>query len=243
MMRLQKYMAQSGVASRRACEQIILEGKVKVNGRKVTEMGFQVNEKSDIVHVQGKRIGTFEQKAYYMLNKPRGYLSTSCDERGRKTVMDLIPKKDRLYPVGRLDQNTSGLIILTNDGDLTYGLTHPKHHIPKTYVIKVTPIPTKEQLAYLRKGGDIGPYVIGPCEIQTRAVEEDKASYTVTINEGKNHQVRNMFEYCGCEVITLKRIAIGKLTLKGLNVGKTRELELDEVSYLKKLVDSMGKNQ
>ncbi len=131
MMRLQKYMAQAGIASRRASEKLIEEGKVKVNGRVVKEMGYQVNERKDVVHVQGKRISMDRDKVYYMLNKPRGYLSTSKDERDRKTVMDLVPKGKRLYPVGRLDQNTSGILLMTNDGDLTYAMTHPKHEVPK----------------------------------------------------------------------------------------------------------------
>lgn len=237
MMRLQKFMAQSGVASRRASEKLIEEGKVKVNGRVVKEMGYQIDEKRDVVLVQGKRLYTENDKVYYMLNKPRGYLSTSIDERGRKTVLDLVPKGERLFPVGRLDQNTSGLIILTNDGDLTYKLTHPKHHISKTYVIKVAPIPTKEGLAHLRSGGDIGVYTISPCEINLRSLEEERATYEVTIHEGKNRQVRNMFEFIGCEVVTLKRIAIGKLKLKGLRLGKARKLEEEEIAYLKSIAE------
>jgi len=237
MMRLQKFMAQSGVASRRASEKLIEEGKVKVNGRVVKEMGHQIDEKRDIVVVQGKRLISHTDKQYYMLNKPRGYLSTSIDERGRKTVLDLVPSDERLFPVGRLDQNTSGLLILTNDGDLTYKLTHPKHHISKTYVIKVSPIPTKEGLALLRNGGDIGVYVISACEINLRNLEENRATYEVTIHEGKNRQIRNMFEFLGCEVVTLKRIAIGKLKLKGLRLGKARKLEEEEIIYLKNLAD------
>lgn len=237
MMRLQKFMAQSGVASRRASEKLIEEGKVKVNGRVVKEMGHQIDEKRDIVLVQGKRLISNNDKKYYMLNKPRGYLSTSIDERGRKTVLELVPKDERIFPVGRLDQNTSGLMILTNDGDLTYKLTHPKHHISKTYVIKVAPIPTKEGLAHLRNGGDIGVYTISPCEINVRNIEENRATYEVTIHEGKNRQIRNMFEFLGCEVVTLKRIAIGKLKLKGLRLGKSRQLEDDEIMYLKNLAE------
>lgn len=239
MMRLQKFMASAGVASRRASEKLIAEGKVKVNGRPVTEMGTQINERKDIVHVQGKRIMLQEEKVYYMLNKPRGYVSTTSDEKGRKTVLDLVPDKERIYPVGRLDQNTSGIILLTNDGELTYGLTHPKHEVTKTYVVKVSPIPTKEQLSYLRKGGDIGPYTIGPCEISTRDTDTEAGTgtYVVIINEGKNHQVRNMFEYFKCEIVTLKRIAIGKLTLKGLRLGKMKELDDDEIKYLKSIAE------
>lgn len=239
MMRLQKYMALAGVASRRASEKMILEGKVKVNGRKVTEMGVQINEYKDLVHVNNRKISLnlSESKVYYMINKPRGYLSTAKDERGRKTVLDLVRSKERLYPIGRLDLNTSGILLLTNDGDLTYQLTHPKHEIPKKYVVKVAPIPSKEQLSYLRKGGDIGVYTIAPCEIQTRSLEEARASYEVTIHEGKNRQIRNMFEYFNCEIVTLKRISIGKLTLKGLPVGKARRLDEDEIKYLMNLAN------
>jgi len=239
MMRLQKFMSTAGVASRRASEKLIADGKVMVNGRKVTEMGTQIDERRDIIHVSGKRIFLEKEKVYYMLNKPRGYLSTAKDERNRKTVMDLLPKKKRLYPVGRLDLNTSGIIILTNDGDLTYGLTHPKHEVPKTYVVKVSPLPDKEQLSYLRKGGDIGVYTIASCEISTRKIEGDQGTYVVTIHEGKNRQVRNMFEYFGCEIITLKRIAVGDLSLKGLRLGKFRELTEEEIDYLYKLADTV----
>lgn len=237
MMRLQKYMAMSGVASRRASEKLIVEGKVKVNGHVVKELGSKVNEFKDVVHVQGKRIFIENEMEYYAINKPRGYVSTSNDEKGRKTVMELVPSDKRVYPIGRLDQNTSGLLLLTNDGDLTYKLTHPKHEIVKSYVVKVQPIPDKEKVNYLRKGGDIGVYSIAPCDIKLRTLEEDRATYEVYIHEGKNRQVRNMFEFIGCEIVTLKRIGIGKLKLKGLRLGKFRRLDSDEVSYLKRLAE------
>ncbi len=228
-------MAMCGVASRRASEQLISEGKVKVNGHVETEMGLKIDPKHDTIHVRGKRIFIEEEQVYYMINKPRGYVSTVSDERGRKTVMDLLSTDTRVFPVGRLDQNTSGILLMTNDGDLTYRLTHPKHEISKKYVIKVSPIPDKEKLEYLRKGGDIGVYTIAPCEIRTRNVEQERATYEVIIHEGKNRQVRNMFEFIGCEVVTLKRISIGKLTLKGLPLGKSRKLTLDEIAYIKHL--------
>ncbi len=239
MMRLQKYMAMAGVASRRASEKLIAEGKVKVNGRVVTEMGIQINEYKDTVHVRDHKISLNlkEKKLYYMVNKPRGYVSTVKDERGRKTVLELVNTKERIFPVGRLDLNTSGILILTNDGDLTYGLTHPKHQVPKTYVVKVKPVPSKEKLTYLRSGGDIGVYHISPCEISTRAIDSETATYQVTIHEGKNRQVRNMFEFIGCEIVTLKRISIGNLKLKGLRLGKARQLDQDEVQYLKDLAE------
>ncbi len=237
MMRLQKFMAMAGVASRRQSEKLIEEGKVKVNGHVVKEMGVKIDEKRDTVHVRGKRIFMMEENAYYMLNKPRGYVSTVSDEKNRKTIMDLVPDQERLYPIGRLDQNTSGILLLTNDGDVTYRLTHPKHEVTKKYVIKVKPIPTKEKLSQLRKGGDIGVYSIAPCEIRLRRLDEEEntGTYEVVISEGKNRQVRNMFEFIGCEVVTLKRIAIGELTLQGLRLGKSRKLTADEVAYIKKL--------
>ena len=237
MMRLQKFMAMAGVASRRQSEKLIEEGKVKVNGHVVNEMGYKVDEKRDTIHVRGKRIFLTEENLYYMINKPRGYVSTVSDEKNRKTVMELVPDQERLYPVGRLDQNTSGILLMTNDGDLTYRLTHPKHEVTKKYVIKVKPIPPKEKLSGLRKGGDIGVYTIAPCEIRMRRIDEDEntGTYEVTISEGKNRQVRNMFEYIGTEVVTLKRIAIGELTLKGLRLGKSRKLTADEILYVKKL--------
>ena len=236
-MRLQKFMAMAGVASRRQSEKLIEAGKVKVNGHVVKEMGMKIDEKRDTIHVQGKRVFINEDKLYYMLNKPRGYVSTVNDEKNRKTIMELVPDEERLYPVGRLDQNTSGILLLTNDGDLTYRLTHPKHEVTKKDVIKVKPIPSKEKLSELRKGGDIGVYSIAPCEIRLRRFDEEEntGTYEVAISEGKNRQVRNMFEYIGCEVVTLKRIAIGELTLKGLRLGKSRKLTPDEIVYVKKL--------
>ncbi len=237
MMRLQKYMAMAGVASRRQSEKLIEDGKVKVNGHVVQEMGLKIDEKRDTVYVKGQRIFLQNDKVYYMVNKPRGYVSTVSDERNRKTVMELVPNNQRLYPIGRLDQNTSGILLMTNDGDLTYRLTHPKHEVKKKYVIKVKPIPSKEKLSQLRQGGDIGVYSIAPCEILLRRLdgEENTGTYEVTISEGKNRQVRNMFEYIECEVVTLKRISIGTLALKGLRLGKSRRLTPEEIQQLKKM--------
>lgn len=234
MIRLQKYIAMCGVASRRKAEQIIMEGRVTINGRRVTELGTKVDERSDIVAIDKKRIEVELEKKYYMLHKPRGYVTTSEDEQGRKKVVDLLPDKYRVYPVGRLDQGTSGMLLLTNDGDFAYKLTHPKHEITKTYRARVDKILEETALNKLRRGTDIGEFSISPCKIQLVNVIDGKGIYEISIHEGKNRQVRKMIEFAGGNVLSLRRTAIGKLRLGKLEVGRYRELTKEEISYLMK---------
>ena len=234
-MRINKFLAESGIASRRGADKLIQDGLVKINGKNAS-LGDEVNPAEDNVVCEGKTVGKPKKEEYYIMNKPKGYVCTVKDDRGRKTVMDLLPFTDkRLFPIGRLDYDTEGLLLLTNDGDLTLRLTHPRNEIPKTYLVKTEKPVTDEQLSKLRAG----VYIDGVKTKKTnvRVVENNK-NYTklhVTITEGKNRQVRKMFESVGNFVDFLKRIKIGELTLSGLDRGQVRKLTPEEVNYLKNL--------
>ena len=234
-MRINKYLADCGIASRRGADKLIENGLVKING-KIASLGDEVDPFEDLVVCEGKTVGKAKKEEYYIMNKPKGYVCTVKDDKGRKTVMDLLPFTDkRLFPIGRLDYDTEGLLLLTNDGDLTLRLTHPRNEIPKTYLVKTEKPVTDEQLSKLRAG----VYIDGVKTKKTtiRIVESNK-EYTklhVTITEGKNRQVRKMFESVGNFVDFLKRIKIGDLTLRGLNRGEVRKLTAEEINYLKNL--------
>lgn len=239
MERLQKVMAQAGVASRRKSEALILEGKVKVNGVVVTELGTRVSG-SDTVEVEGVPI-TKEENVYFLLYKPRGIISTAHDEKGRKTVLDLFPYvEQRIFPVGRLDYDTSGVIIMTNDGDFSYLMTHPKFEIPKKYVAKVKGIPHREALKKLENGIVLEDGKTAPAQVKTRSVDKKTgtALIEITIHEGKNRQVRRMFDAIGHPVEKLRRESFAMLTTHGLNAGEARELTLHEVKQLRVLAET-----
>ena len=230
--RLQKYMADCGVASRRKCEEIILQGKVNVNGIKVTELGTKVTEE-DEVSVNGEVIKKVFKKVYIAMNKPVGYITSVSDEFDRPTVMNLVEDEihTRVYPVGRLDFDTEGLLIMTNDGDLTFKLTHPKHTIYKTYVATLNDVPHPKDIERLKKG-----VVIDGKKTQQPKVNWLKDNIVeISISEGRNRQVRKMFEAIGYEVVTLQRIAIGNLTLGNIPLGRWRHLSNPEINYLKSL--------
>lgn len=230
--RLQKYMADCGVASRRKCEEIILQGKVKVNGIKVTELGTKVTEE-DEVSVNGEVIKKVFKKVYIAMNKPVGYITSVSDEFDRPTVMNLVEDEihTRVYPVGRLDFDTEGLLIMTNDGDLTFKLTHPKHTIYKTYVATLNDVPHPKDIERLKKG-----VVIDGKKTQQPKVNWLKDNIVeISISEGRNRQVRKMFEAIGYEVVTLQRVAIGNLTLGNIPLGRWRHLSNPEINYLKSL--------
>jgi len=234
--RLQKYIAHAGVASRRKAEELIRSGKVKVNGTVITDMGVVINPEVDVVSVNDHIIHLDEKKVYIMLYKPEGYVTTVSDQFNRPTVMDLIRDiPERIYPVGRLDYDTSGLLLMTNDGELAFRLTHPKFSIIKKYICRIQGVPTEEQLNQLRKGIDIGGYVTAPAYVQI--LKQSKHSrdclVEVRIHEGKNRQIRKMFDKINHPVIQLKRVAIGDLSLKGLQVGQWRHLTEKEIRYLK----------
>ena len=235
-MRINKYIASCGVASRRKAEEIILAKRVKVNGKTVEELSFNIDENNDVVEIDGQRIGLNEESVYIVLNKPEGYITTVKDQFDRPSVLDLVSDiKERVYPIGRLDYETSGLLILTNDGDLTYKLTHPKHEVDKTYMAIVKGIPTKEELKNFEEGLYIEDYKTAPAKIKIVKKDEEKnyAICQIKIHEGRNRQVRKMCRAINHPVMRLRRVAMGKITLKDTEVGKYRHLSKEEVEYLK----------
>ena len=234
-MRINKFLADKGVASRRHADEMIQLGRVTINGVAAT-LGANV-EDGDEVTVDGKILSCAEKKEeYYIMNKPKGVVCTVSDDRGRKTVMDLLPEGiGRLFPVGRLDYETEGLLILTNDGDLAFRLTHPTAEIPKTYMARIEGTFTEKDLNPICSGVELDGFLTKKCK--AHIVETNKA-YTkvhITITEGRNRQVRRMFEAIGKNVEFLKRVSIGQLKLKGLNRGQIRPLTESEVAYLKGL--------
>ncbi|WP_427338755.1 pseudouridine synthase [Caloranaerobacter sp. DY30410] len=235
-MRLQKYLAMCGVASRRKSETLILQGRVKVNGKVVDKLGYKIDPDIDIVLVDNKRVIKKEDYIYIALNKPEGYITTVKDQFNRPTVLDLVKSiNERIYPVGRLDYDTSGLIFLTNDGDLTYKLTHPKHEIEKVYIAKIKGVPTEKELNEFRNGLKIDNYVTSKAKIKVLKKYNNYSIVKITIHEGKNRQVRKMCEKINHPVIKLKRIAIGKIELGNLKKGNWRYLSKKEIEYLKSL--------
>lgn len=235
MIRLNKYMADCGVDSRRNCDKIIAENRVKVNRKPVTELGFMINEFNDTVTVDGKKITPKTKNVYILLHKPKGYVTTVKDEKGRKTVMELVDVKTRVYPVGRLDYDTEGLLLLTNDGDLTYKLTHPKYEVAKKYVAKVEGDVTEDQLKELRRGVDVDGKKTAPAQVTLLKKTDDGCKIELVIHEGRNHQVKKMFEAIGKQVAFLKRTEMGEIRLGGLSRGKWRYLNDKETEYLKNL--------
>ena len=234
-MRINKFLADKGIASRRHADEMVAAGRVTINGVLAT-LGVNVEE-SDVVAVDGVVLEATEKKnEYYLMNKPKGVVCTVSDDRGRKTVIDLLPEgAGRVFPVGRLDYETEGLLILTNDGDLAYRLTHPMTEIPKTYMAKIEGTLTEKDLNPIRSGVELDGVMTKKCK--AHIVETNKA-YTkvhITITEGRNRQVRRMFEAIGREVEFLKRVSIGQLKLSGLDRGQLRPLTETEIAYLKGL--------
>jgi len=234
-MRLNKYIAQSGVASRRKADELTIAGKVKINGCVMTQPGYDVQE-GDAVNVNGVDIRPEKKMVYLILNKPKGFVTTAHDDQGRPTVMDLVADiEERIYPIGRLDYNTTGMLLMTNDGDLAYRLTHPKHHVYKTYRARVNGILPLEKAAQLRRGVDIGGFITSRSKVQILKHGEHSSIVEIQIYEGKNRQVRKMFAAVGHKVIDLERIAIGELHLGHLKSGHYRKLTPREIEYLKTL--------
>ena len=232
-MRINKFLAESGVCSRRAADKMIEEGLVKVNG-KVCVIGQEIDEFSDSVVVNGKKLNLVNTYEYYIMNKPKGYVCTVKDDRGRKTVMDLLPPNiKRVFPVGRLDYDSEGLLILTNDGELTYKLTHPKNEVPKTYLVKTEKPVSDKDITALRQGVIIDGVKTKKCSVQFVEATKTGSKLHITITEGRNRQIRKMIESLGNNVEFLKRIKIGDLTLSGLNRGETRKLTAREIEYLR----------
>lgn len=240
MERLQKVIANSGYCSRRKAEELILKNKVMVNGKIVNELGVKV-EPNDAITVEGNSL-RIEEKEYILLYKPRGVVTTTNDEYDRKTVLDLIQSNKRLYPVGRLDYDTSGILLLTNDGELTNLLTHPKNHVDKVYVAKVKGLVHKDEILKLRRGVIIDGIKTSSAGARIKSYDKksDTSIVELVIHEGKNHQVKKMFSSVGHEVIKLKREKISFLDLKGLKSGEYRYLNMKEV---KKLYNESQKNK
>jgi len=232
--RLHKYMAESGVASRRKCEELIAMGRVEVDGKKVTEPGMKISGNEEI-KVDGRVIRHEQKKVYILLNKPVGYISSARDQFSRKTVLDLTEGiKERIYPVGRLDYDTSGLIILTNDGELTNMLTHPRHEIHKVYRAVISGRLKDEDKEKLEMGVVIDNYKTAPAKIKLIEKSGPNSVVEIAIHEGRNRQVRKMFESLGYAVLKLKRIAIGPIMLGDLEEGKWRHLSKQEIETLRK---------
>ncbi len=239
MERLQKVIAHAGIASRRKAEELIIEGKVKVNGQVVRELGTKVTA-SDSIEVEGIKIEK-EEKVYYLLYKPRGVISAVSDDRGRKTVVDLFPHvEQRIFPVGRLDYETSGVLLLTNDGDFSNLLTHPRYNIDKTYVAKVKGAPSREDIKKLERGIMLEDGKTAPARLKVLSSNREHGTsiISITIHEGRNRQVRRMFEAIGCPVQKLKREQFAFLGLHGLNAGESRELTAHEVKQLRVLSET-----
>lgn len=235
-MRINKYIASCGVASRRKAEELINEKRVKVNENIIEELSFQVDEVKDIVKVDDKIISLDEKSVYMVLNKPEGYITTVKDQFNRPSVLDLVSDiKERIYPVGRLDYETSGLLLLTNDGDLTYKLTHPKHEIDKTYMAILKGIPDNEDIQNFESGLYIEDYKTAPAKFKIVKINEEK-NYSICeikIHEGRNRQVRKMCRAINHPVMRLKRVAMGEITLNKIEVGSYRYLTEEEINYLK----------
>ena len=229
-MRINKYLAASGVASRRECDKLIQEGKVKINGKQA-QLGAEVGE-DDQVSVNGTVVSV-KKNEYYILNKPKGYICSVSDDKGRKTVMDLMPNGvGRIYPVGRLDYDSEGLLILTTDGALAQHLTHPSNEVPKTYLVKIEGTITENALNPIRSGIEIDGYVTKKCKAHIVETNKEYTKIHITLIEGKNREIRKMFESIGKNVTLLKRIKVGELSLRGLDRGSYRKLSKQEIAYL-----------
>ena len=234
--RLQKFLANSGVCSRRKAEEYILQGKVQLNGKIVTELGTKINSEKDEVTFRGEKVENTINKVYVLLNKPIGYVTTTKDQFGRDTVLDLVKIKENLLPVGRLDMYTSGALILTNDGEFIYKITHPKYEIEKTYNVTVKGIITKEEIEKLENGVQIENYVSSPAKVRILKIDRDKdiSRIEITIHEGKNREVRKMCASIGRKVLALHRSKIENLDVKYLKLGEWRYLSNKEVEGLLK---------
>ena len=237
MERISKFIANSGYTSRRGADELIKSGQVMVNGKKAL-LGQKVGH-DDTITINGKLINQNKEKlVYYLLNKPRGVITTNSDEKGRKTVIDLIECKERIYPIGRLDYDTTGALLLTNDGELTNRLLHPKNNIQKVYLVKIKGIITVQDIYKLKKGVKIDHYITSEAKVKLKSFDKKTMTSFVelTIHEGHNHQVKKMFESIGYDVVKLTRLSFAGLNVKSLKSGEYRELSIKEVKTLYSLV-------
>jgi 23S rRNA pseudouridine2605 synthase len=235
--RLQKVLAGAGVASRRACEELISEGRVEVNGKVVTEQGRRVDPDTDVIRVDGSRIPPPRRHRYLVLNKPRGVVSTMDDPEGRPTVADLVPdRQGRLFHVGRLDTDTEGLILLTNDGEFAHRLAHPSYEVPKTYLAEVAGVVGRDVVAKLRAGVTLEDGPVRPVAVKLVSTSAERSLVKITLHEGRNHLVRRTMEAVGHPVRRLSRTGIGPVRLGTLRTGEIRELTRDELGGLLDLI-------
>lgn len=242
-LRLQKYMADNGIASRRKSEELIAAGKVKVNGR-VAAIGDKINPKLDKVTVSGRKVAQTKDKIYIMLHKPRGYVTTMSDEMDRKCVAELVENAGaRVFPVGRLDRESEGLILMTNDGELANEISHPRSHVPKTYRVTIRGKVSEENQALLSAGLMLDGRKTLPADVHTAALADDRTTLEITLYEGRNRQIRRMCEQLDLEVLRLKRIAIGRIKLGGLKCGDWRNLNEDELRSIKALIKTTETDQ
>ena len=233
-MRINQYIASAGVCSRRKADELIEDGRVKVNGAILTSPGYHVEE-GDVVEVDGARITPADRKVYYLLNTPAGYVTSTADKEGRPLVTELVPDEVRVFPVGRLDLNTTGLLILTNDGELSNKLMHPSNEFSKRYLVRAQGIVTRAEAARLEKGIDIGGFVTSPAEVHLLKHDRNSTVAEIVIHEGKNRQVRRMFKAIGHPVLELCRTGLGNLEIGRLALGQCRKLSPAEVEQLKRI--------
>lgn len=234
--RLQKFLANQGICSRRKAEEYIKEGLVKVNGKVVKELGIKINPSKDEIMFDGRKVENTDKKVYILLNKPIGYITTTKDQFGRGTVLDLVKIKEKVLPVGRLDMYTSGALILTNDGDFIYRVTHPKYEIEKTYNVTVNGIISNEEIKMLENGVKIDDYISGKAKVRILKIDKEKniSRIEITIHEGKNREVRKMCKAIGKKVLALHRSKIEYIDVKNLKIGEWRYLSKLEVAKLLK---------
>ena len=233
-MRINKYLSSCGIDSRRKCEVLVSAGRVRVNGKTVTDLATDIKD-DDYVEVDGRAVSVSARKVYIMLNKPKGCICSASDEKGRKTVLDFVKVKERIFPVGRLDYDTEGLLILTNDGDLANKLTHPRNMVKKVYSVRVEGVPSDGELKRLRAGVEYGGVQYAPAKVSVLNSDNSETRLEITITEGKNHEIKNMIESLGRRVMFLKRTEIDGVRLGGLSRGEWRYLNAKEVERLKSL--------
>ena len=238
MKRLNKFLADCGVASRRKCDVLIQEGRVAVDGKIVQTPGSSVDESQAVVTVDGQKMSLVKNFVYILLNKPKDYVTTVSDERGRKTVLDLIPSEHRVFPVGRLDKDSTGLLLLTNDGDLSYKLTHPKYNVEKVYRVSLSEAITERFVKKLEKGVMLDDGFTRPCIVKIKS--DDNTIVQLTLMEGRNREIRRMFQAIGYSILKLKRVKVANLSLDKLAPGKWRYLSKDEIVKIKKIVSRYG---
>ena len=234
-MRLNKFLSASGVASRRKADELIENGKIFVNGKVASELGTVVDENKDVVEYNGKRILISNSFVYYKLNKPKGYISSNADEKGRKTIFDLLPKDKKVFSVGRLDYNTEGLILITNDGAFAEAISHPRYEIDKEYIVSIEGKILESELAVLRNGVVENGKRMPKAKVEAIKFDGKTTRISVIINEGQNHQVRRMFDAIGKTIVLLKRVRVGEFVLGGLQRGKFKELSKTEMEIVNNL--------